>query len=92
LQDPPKFTQIWIYGLKTNHLATLIGSKRDSDKPGSIQVGFRVTRLGEFSPIGRLFTLGTFLKITKVAHIRPQKKKKKPTFLGYSFHKKYCSA
>jgi hypothetical protein len=23
LQDPPKFTQIWILGLKTNHLATL---------------------------------------------------------------------
>jgi hypothetical protein len=23
LQDPPKFTQIWIFGLKTNHLATL---------------------------------------------------------------------
>jgi hypothetical protein len=25
----------------------------------------RVTGLGEISPIGRLFTLGTFLKITK---------------------------
>jgi hypothetical protein len=25
LQDPPKFTQIWIFGLKTNHLATLVG-------------------------------------------------------------------
>jgi hypothetical protein len=25
-QDPPKFTQIWIFGLKTNHLATLTGS------------------------------------------------------------------
>jgi hypothetical protein len=24
LQDPPKFTQIGIFGLKTNHLATLI--------------------------------------------------------------------
>jgi hypothetical protein len=23
LQDPPKFTQIVIFGLKTNHLATL---------------------------------------------------------------------
>jgi hypothetical protein len=23
LQDPAKFTQIWIFGLKTNHLATL---------------------------------------------------------------------
>jgi hypothetical protein len=26
LQDPPKFTLIGIFGLKTNHLATLIGS------------------------------------------------------------------
>jgi hypothetical protein len=24
LQDHPKFTQIWIFGLKTNHLATLL--------------------------------------------------------------------
>jgi hypothetical protein len=24
LQDPPKFTQIWIFGLKTNHLTTLV--------------------------------------------------------------------
>jgi hypothetical protein len=23
VQDTPKFTQIWIFGLKTNHLATL---------------------------------------------------------------------
>jgi hypothetical protein len=23
LQDPQKFTQIWIFGLETNHLATL---------------------------------------------------------------------
>jgi hypothetical protein len=29
----------------------------------------RVTRLGEFSPVRRLFILGIFLKITKVAHI-----------------------
>jgi hypothetical protein len=28
-----------------------------------------VAGLGEFSPIGRLFTLGRFLKITKVAQI-----------------------
>jgi hypothetical protein len=26
LQDPPKVTQIWIFGLKTNHLATLVGT------------------------------------------------------------------
>jgi hypothetical protein len=24
LQDPPKFAQIWIFGLKRNHLATLV--------------------------------------------------------------------
>jgi hypothetical protein len=24
LQDPPKFSQSWIFGLKTNHLATLL--------------------------------------------------------------------
>jgi hypothetical protein len=24
LQDPPKLTQIWIFGFKTNHLATLL--------------------------------------------------------------------
>jgi hypothetical protein len=29
----------------------------------------RVTRLGEFSPVGRLFAPGRFLKITKVAQI-----------------------
>jgi hypothetical protein len=26
LQDPKKFTQIWIFGLKTNHLATLLAT------------------------------------------------------------------
>jgi hypothetical protein len=26
MQDPPKFTQNWIFGLKTNHLATLSAS------------------------------------------------------------------
>jgi hypothetical protein len=30
-------------------------------------LSFRVTRLGEFSPIGRLFSLGSLLKITEVA-------------------------
>jgi hypothetical protein len=28
LQDPPKFTQIWIFSLKTNHLAALGGTKK----------------------------------------------------------------
>jgi hypothetical protein len=27
LQEPPKFTQIWIFGLKTNHLATLADTR-----------------------------------------------------------------
>jgi hypothetical protein len=31
--------------------------------------GTRVTRLGEFSPIVQLFTLGIFLKIEEVAQI-----------------------
>jgi hypothetical protein len=31
--------------------------------------GFRVTRLGEFSPFGRLFSLDYFLKITEVAQL-----------------------
>jgi DNA topoisomerase IB len=29
LQDPPKFTQIWIFGLKTNHLAALVYTNSD---------------------------------------------------------------
>jgi hypothetical protein len=32
-------------------------------------LGIRATRLGEFSPNGRLFTLGGYLKMTKVARI-----------------------
>jgi hypothetical protein len=34
-----------------------------------LRVSIRVTRLGEFSPNGRLSTLASFLKITEVAHI-----------------------
>jgi hypothetical protein len=33
------------------------------------KIGARVTRLGEFSPIGRLFSLESYLKITKVGQI-----------------------
>jgi hypothetical protein len=33
------------------------------------RVLYRVTRLGEYSPLERLFTLGSFSKITKVARI-----------------------
>jgi hypothetical protein len=29
LQDPLKFTQIWIFGLKTNHLATLLSPTKN---------------------------------------------------------------
>jgi hypothetical protein len=29
LQNPPKITQIWIFGLKTNHLATLVATNND---------------------------------------------------------------
>jgi hypothetical protein len=35
----------------------------------STKSGTRVTRLGNFSPVGRLFTLRTFLKIAEVAHM-----------------------
>jgi hypothetical protein len=34
-----------------------------------VLVGNRVTRLGEFSPNGFFFTLGSFMKITEVARI-----------------------
>jgi hypothetical protein len=30
LQDLPKFTQIWIFGLKINHLATLIFGRQEN--------------------------------------------------------------
>jgi hypothetical protein len=35
LQDPPKFTQIWILGLKTNYLATLPKRRKDRRKSWS---------------------------------------------------------
>jgi hypothetical protein len=40
-----------------------------SAKNERLKVLTRVTRLVEFSPIGRLFTLGSGLKITEVEHI-----------------------
>jgi hypothetical protein len=38
-----------------------------NDKVGKLMTVIRVTRLGEFSPIGSLFTLGSFMKITEIA-------------------------
>jgi hypothetical protein len=35
-------------------------------------VAVSATRLGEFSPIGQLFTLGSFLNMTKVAKVLGQ--------------------
>jgi hypothetical protein len=43
LHEPPKFTQIGIFGLKTNHLATPIVENKPSgnpaDKPFLLTVG-----------------------------------------------------
>jgi hypothetical protein len=38
-------------------------------KENVTNVGIRVTRSGEFSPFGRLFSLGRFSKITQLAQI-----------------------
>jgi hypothetical protein len=32
LQNPPKFPQIWVFGLKTNHLATLMSTIKSERK------------------------------------------------------------
>jgi hypothetical protein len=32
IKGPPKFTQIWIFGLKRNHLATLVSAAAESAK------------------------------------------------------------
>jgi hypothetical protein len=60
---PLKFTQIGIFGSTRNHLATLEERKKEKRE----KLGWsKVTRLGQFSPIGRLFALGRFLKIKKM--------------------------
>jgi hypothetical protein len=70
LQDPPKFTQIGIFGLKTNHLATqfwvsLFNLEAMSAYSSAWLVLInRVTRLGEFSPIGRHISVGIFYRIS----------------------------
>jgi hypothetical protein len=47
LQDPPEFTQIWIFCLKTNHLATLPSTaiKSHSDPASLWLVGKMTTRI-----------------------------------------------
>jgi hypothetical protein len=58
--------------LHKKNLATLIliASKSTRlEKSTEKSNGTRVTRLGEFSPIGWLFYFGNFLKITEVAQI-----------------------
>jgi hypothetical protein len=42
---------------------------RNQFVPGRLTVTSRVTRLGEFSPHGSMFTLGTYFKITEASHI-----------------------
>jgi hypothetical protein len=47
------------------HLATLEGTLTKNVEK---KEGFRVTRLGKYLPIKRLFTLGSFSKIIEEAH------------------------
>jgi hypothetical protein len=49
LQDPPKFTQIWIFGLKTNHLATLFCTINFFQATFSTLRTYAVLKLGEFT-------------------------------------------
>jgi hypothetical protein len=44
VQDPPKFTQIWIFGLKTNHLATLVSLSPPLPEEIAFQVHFCSSR------------------------------------------------
>jgi hypothetical protein len=42
LQDPPKFTQIWIFGLKIYHLATLLRTRSFSTRVRTLRPGVDV--------------------------------------------------
>jgi hypothetical protein len=62
------------FGFKICHLATLFSRKekesRHHERFLATKLGLivtRVTRLGEFSPIRRLFSFSSFLKIIKIA-------------------------
>jgi hypothetical protein len=50
LQEPAKFTQIWIFGLKANHLATLKSMRGDH-----LGVGSCVHTNHQGDRIGRIF-------------------------------------
>jgi hypothetical protein len=52
MQDPPKFTQIGIFGLKTNHLATLTQTPVFSSM--SLPLGMEFVIRGELGPRGEL--------------------------------------
>jgi hypothetical protein len=53
LLDPQKFTQIGIFGLKTNHLATLIGpSKTGKSYPSVIRRPVQASRHEEAFKVG----------------------------------------
>jgi hypothetical protein len=61
-----------VNAMQHNHKCSLnarIPFRRASVECWVGSLGFRVTRLGEFSPSGRLFTLDSFVKITVVAPI-----------------------
>jgi hypothetical protein len=67
-QDPPKFTQIWIFGSKTNHLTTLVSTAtRNNGFDGengmllTVETRIRVTRLGEICPLGDCLLWAVFL-------------------------------
>jgi hypothetical protein len=48
-----------------------LGTYVEADRFDFFGVFDRVTKLGEFSPIGRLFTLGRFLNYRRSPHFRP---------------------
>jgi hypothetical protein len=49
LQDPPKFTQIWIFGLKIYHLATLLEIKYRNTKTGFLTLTTGVSKSAVFN-------------------------------------------
>jgi hypothetical protein len=49
LQDPPKFSQIWIFGLKTNHPATLV-LKVDKNDDHCIDLQVALVKKGLYKP------------------------------------------